>query len=212
MEYAMLSHLQLQSSSDQEDYRLYPSIAVGESAGVLPEQLAVWSYPLAKATPDEASFNMVSAMLFRIHQSGNLVEAERLYLHLMATAPLAANAPHLLGVLRAQQGRNLEALALMDQSLALNADAPEVLANQANVLKAEGRLAEALDRHRAAVALNRQVGTGHRYLLTALDLLARTLADLGQTVGEERQPGGHQHETPEIEAVGRGAFDPRERS
>ena len=72
MEYAMLSHLQLQSSSDQEDYRLYPSIAVGESAGVLPEQLAIWSYPLANASEDEASFNMVSAMLFRIHQSGNL--------------------------------------------------------------------------------------------------------------------------------------------
>jgi alpha-galactosidase len=72
MEYAMLSHLQLQSSSDQEDYRLYPSIAVGESAGVLPEQLAIWSYPLADADEDAASFNMVSAMLFRIHQSGNL--------------------------------------------------------------------------------------------------------------------------------------------
>jgi alpha-galactosidase len=72
MEYAMLSHLQLQSSSDQEDYRLYPSIAVGESAGVLPEQLAIWSYPLAGADEDAASFNMVSAMLFRIHQSGNL--------------------------------------------------------------------------------------------------------------------------------------------
>jgi|CZKL01.1.fsa_nt_gi alpha-galactosidase len=72
MEYAMLSHLQLQSSSDQEDYRLYPSIAVGESAGVLPEQLAIWSYPIADADEDAASFNMVSAMLFRIHQSGNL--------------------------------------------------------------------------------------------------------------------------------------------
>jgi alpha-galactosidase len=72
MEYAMLSHLQLQSSSDQEDYRLYPSIAVGESAAVLPEQLAIWSYPLASADADAASFNMVSAMMFRIHQSGNL--------------------------------------------------------------------------------------------------------------------------------------------
>jgi len=72
MEYAMLSHLQLQSSSDQEDYRLYPSIAVGESAAVLPEQLAIWSYPLANADADAASFNMVSAMMFRIHQSGNL--------------------------------------------------------------------------------------------------------------------------------------------
>ncbi len=74
MEYAMLSHLQLQSSSDQEDYRLYPTISVGESAAVLPEQLAIWSYPLARGDADATSFNMVSAMLFRIHQSGHLAE------------------------------------------------------------------------------------------------------------------------------------------
>jgi alpha-galactosidase len=74
MEYAMLSHLQLQSSSDQEDYRLYPRIEVGESAAVLPEQLAAWSYPLGSSGTDAASFNMVNAMLFRIHQSGHLAE------------------------------------------------------------------------------------------------------------------------------------------
>ena len=74
MEYAMLSHLQLQSSSDQEDYRLYPAIAVGESAAVLPEQLAIWSYQLVKGDPDAAAFNLVNAMLFRIHQSGHLAE------------------------------------------------------------------------------------------------------------------------------------------
>jgi alpha-galactosidase len=74
MEYAMLSHLQLQSSSDQEDYRLYPAIAVGESAAVLPEQLAIWSYQLADGDADAASFNLVNALLFRIHQSGHLAE------------------------------------------------------------------------------------------------------------------------------------------
>ena len=74
MEYAMLSHLQLQSSSDQEDYRLYPAIAVGESAAVLPEQLAVWSYQLTNGDADAASFNLVNAMLFRIHQSGQLAD------------------------------------------------------------------------------------------------------------------------------------------
>jgi DNA-binding SARP family transcriptional activator len=57
----------------------------------------------------------------------------------------------------------------------------EVVTAEGETLRRLGRLAEALDRHRAAVALNRRVGTGHRYLLTALDLLARTLADLGQT-------------------------------
>jgi alpha-galactosidase len=72
MDYGMLSHHQLQSSSDQSDYRKYPGILVGALAGVVPEQLAVWSYPKADGDAREASFNMVNAMLCRIHQSGQL--------------------------------------------------------------------------------------------------------------------------------------------
>jgi len=49
-----------------------PAIEVGESAAVLPEQLAIWSYQLADGDADAATFNMVNAMLFRIHQSGPL--------------------------------------------------------------------------------------------------------------------------------------------
>ena len=45
MDYAMLSRLQLQSMTDQEDYLKLPAILVGASAAVLPEQLAIWSYP-----------------------------------------------------------------------------------------------------------------------------------------------------------------------
>ena len=72
MDYAMLSRLQIQSMTDQEDYLKVPMILVGASAAVLPEQLAIWSYPLAKADADQASFNMVTAMMCRIHQSGRL--------------------------------------------------------------------------------------------------------------------------------------------
>jgi alpha-galactosidase len=72
MDYAMLSRLQIQSMTDQENYLKLPAILVGASAAVLPEQLAIWSYPLAKADADTASFNMVTAMLCRIHQSGRL--------------------------------------------------------------------------------------------------------------------------------------------
>lgn len=72
MDYAMLSTTQIQSSSDQTDYRKYPSIVVGALAAVIPEQLAVWSYPLQDGNAKEASFNMVNAMLCRIHQSGHL--------------------------------------------------------------------------------------------------------------------------------------------
>ena len=72
MDYAMLSRLQLQSMTDQEDYAKLPAILVGASAAVLPEQLAIWSYPLAHSDADQASFNMVTAMMCRIHQSGRL--------------------------------------------------------------------------------------------------------------------------------------------
>jgi alpha-galactosidase len=72
MDYAMLSRLQIQSMTDQEDYLKLPAILVGVSAAVLPEQLAVWSYPLTNSDADQASFNMVTAMMCRIHQSGHL--------------------------------------------------------------------------------------------------------------------------------------------
>ena len=61
MDYAMLSRLQIQSATDQEDYLKLPAILTGSSAAVLPEQLACWSYPLQTADADQASFNMVTA-------------------------------------------------------------------------------------------------------------------------------------------------------
>lgn len=72
MDYGMLSHTQIQSCTDQEEYLRIPAIATGASAGVIPSQLAIWSYPRQGADADQASFNMVNAMLLRIHQSGNL--------------------------------------------------------------------------------------------------------------------------------------------
>ena len=72
MDYGMLSHTNLQSCTDQEEYPRMPAILTGASAAVALSQLAVWSYPRKGADADQASFNMVSAMLLRIHQSGNL--------------------------------------------------------------------------------------------------------------------------------------------
>ena len=48
MDYAMLSRLQIQSMTDQENYRKLPAILVGASAAVLPEQLAIWVLPLGE--------------------------------------------------------------------------------------------------------------------------------------------------------------------
>ena len=74
MDYAMLSRYSIQSTSDQEDYIHYSTIAANVATGVTPEQGAVWSYPLRQGEPEEAVFNMVNAMLCRIHQSGHLAE------------------------------------------------------------------------------------------------------------------------------------------
>ena len=74
MEYAMLSHLQLQSSSDQEDYRLYPGNRgwrVGRSLAGATCHLVVSA---CDSDADAATFNLVNAMLFRIHQSGHMAE------------------------------------------------------------------------------------------------------------------------------------------
>ena len=87
------------------------------------------------------------------HQTGNLADAERLYLQLMAAAPREAAAPHLLGVVRAQQGRNSEALELIGNALKILPDAPEMLSNYGNVLKAQGRFAEALASYERALAV-----------------------------------------------------------
>lgn len=72
IDYAMLSRYSIQSTSDEEDYRYYATIAANSPSGLTPEQSAVWSYPLPEGDREATVFNMVNAMLLRIHQSGRL--------------------------------------------------------------------------------------------------------------------------------------------
>ncbi|MCR4884686.1 MAG: alpha-galactosidase [Clostridiales bacterium] len=74
MDYAMLSRYSIQSTSDQENYVSYSTIACNAPSAVTSEQAAVWSYPKRDADEENAAFNMINAMLCRIHQSGHLVE------------------------------------------------------------------------------------------------------------------------------------------
>ena len=69
---ALLSRHSIQSSSDQTDYLSYAAISAAAPAAITPEQNAVWSYPLYDADAEQTAFNMVNAMLMRIHQSGHL--------------------------------------------------------------------------------------------------------------------------------------------
>lgn len=85
MDYAMLSRLSIQSTSDTDDYMNYPVIAANAAAAMTPEQAAVWSYPMAHdlwkdedELCEETVFNMVSSMLLRIHLSGHLVQLDEM--------------------------------------------------------------------------------------------------------------------------------------
>ncbi len=73
IDYAMLARHSIQSTSDQDDYKRYATIAANSPSGLTPEQSAIWSYPMTAGDKEEVVFNMVNAMLLRIHQSGHLV-------------------------------------------------------------------------------------------------------------------------------------------
>lgn len=77
MNYAMLARYSIQSTSDQENYLQYATIAANAPTGVTPEQAAIWSYPLEEGDKEEVVFNMVNSLLLRIHQSGHLARLSK---------------------------------------------------------------------------------------------------------------------------------------
>lgn len=74
MDYAMLARHSIQSTSDQTDYRKAAVIAASSFCAVTPEQAAFWSYPIVTADEEQTRFNMVNALLGRVHQSGHLAQ------------------------------------------------------------------------------------------------------------------------------------------
>ena len=87
MDYATLSHFSIVSTSDQTSYLRYPYIAGNVLAAALPEQAAVWSYPVGTDTPgftptpewvnanisdEQIIMNMINSYLGRIHLASHL--------------------------------------------------------------------------------------------------------------------------------------------
>lgn len=99
--HGMLKYCYLQSYSDQEDYRLAPSIMIGQSACMAPEKVGVWSTPypmlssLANGVPEtervlpqciidrakdgeETVYNMVTSMMGLMYLAGKICNADEL--------------------------------------------------------------------------------------------------------------------------------------
>jgi len=72
MDYALLARLQLQSTSDQQDYTRYPPIMAAAPAAITPEQAASWAYPQPGFSDREIIFTLSGALLGRVHLSGHI--------------------------------------------------------------------------------------------------------------------------------------------
>jgi len=71
-DYALLSRVELQSTSDQQEPLLYPGVAAGALMAVLPEQAGNWAYPQPTMTDEQIVFTMVTGLAGRLYQSGYL--------------------------------------------------------------------------------------------------------------------------------------------
>jgi len=72
MDYATLSRLHLQSTSDQQDPVLYAPIAAAASASILPEQAGHWAYPNDEMSDELFALALVNGILGRMYLSGYL--------------------------------------------------------------------------------------------------------------------------------------------
>lgn len=73
-DYHLLAVTQLQSTSDQQDFRLYPPIAASAPATIVPEQCGNWAYPAADMTLEEVHFTLITGLAGRLYLSGFLHE------------------------------------------------------------------------------------------------------------------------------------------
>jgi alpha-galactosidase len=69
-DFATLSLFDLQSTSDQEDFRAYPPIAAGTPMLVLPEQAGNWACPQPSMSDSDLVFTLCNAFLGRLYLSG----------------------------------------------------------------------------------------------------------------------------------------------
>jgi alpha-galactosidase len=85
-DFAMLELFDLQSTSDQQDFRLYPTIAAGAPVQMLPEQAGNWAYPQPWMNDEEIAFTMVTGLSGRLYLSGFLDKMAPKQLQLVSEA------------------------------------------------------------------------------------------------------------------------------
>ncbi len=135
-----------------------------------------------------------------LHQQGRLAEAEPLYRQVLAAAPADFASQHMLGVLKAQQGRLDEARTMIEGAVKANPRHAGALVNYGNVLNLMRRFAEALDSYDRALAIapDADTWTNRGNVLQTLARMPEALASYEQAL---------RHNPNDIQALfGRGAI------
>ncbi len=109
----------------------------------------------------------------RLHQAGQVQEAETIYRQVLATDPNHADANYLLGVLLYQAGNHAQAVDLISRAIATAPDQPMYHNNLGNMHQELGRLEEAVASYRKALVIKPDYAAAHSNLGNALQELGR---------------------------------------
>jgi len=100
----------------------------------------------------------------RVHQAGNLEDAEAAYRKVLTVNPGHADANHFLGVIAFQVGMAEESLGPITKAIGINPEKAIYHCNLGNSLQALGRSDEAIASHQKALSLNPNLSESHNSL------------------------------------------------
>lgn len=83
---ALLSLMELQSTSDQQDPLLYPPIPAAAPLSILPERAASWACPEPGTTAEQTAFTLATGLSGRFYLCGHLDRLDAAQLELVAEA------------------------------------------------------------------------------------------------------------------------------
>jgi predicted TPR repeat methyltransferase len=112
----------------------------------------------------ELTLEEAVSLAILLQKNEQFVEAHEVYRRVLETAPDHPRALHYAGVLAHQQGRNDEALALIERSLALVPDQADWWSNLGIALQSDGRFDRAIDSYRRAIAIDPSHANAHNNL------------------------------------------------
>src|SRR5882724_6377410 len=128
--------------------------------GGLPGQLMEPSEPATR----ELTLEEAVSFAILLQRNEHFVEANEVFRRVLEMAPDHPRALHYAGVLAHQQGRNEEALALIERSVALVPDQADWYSNLGIVFQSEQRLEPAVYAYRRAIKIDPSHANAHNNL------------------------------------------------